>query len=111
MKENKEWVIQHQYCNFATYLERLKSDYLQLIIKRVDDNLSRGEYMVYDMMDMTIHLVAALDEIVGKNAYPGYMVEKLSKVKSYVDTTLAYFEAKSEQLGNKDSQDNTVEGS
>lgn len=93
MEDNKEWMIQHQYSTFATYLERLKSDYLQLIIKRMDDTLSRDEYMVYDMMDMIIHLVAALDEISGGNAYPGYMVEKLSKVKSYVDTTTKYFEA------------------
>ena len=94
---NKEKMIVNQYNNYSVYIDRLNSLYLQLCIKRIQtEDLNRDEYMLYDMFDALIHLVAALDEVVGKeHPYPGYVVEKLARVKSYVDTTYNYFVGRS----------------
>ena len=90
---SNEMLHRHQLSQFKTYLNRLSVVYSILIDKRLNDELTRDEYMVYDMMDMFIPLIAALDEINSPTPYPSYIVEKLEKVKSYVDTTYAHFKA------------------
>lgn len=100
-----EWIHTHQLSEFKTYLNRLSVIYSMLIEKRLNDELTRDEYMIYDMFDMIIPLVAALDEINSPTPYPSYIVEKLEKVKSYVDTTLSHFEKRSEQVGTQEPRD------
>lgn len=90
---NKE-IYNHQMFEFKTMLNRLSVIYSMLVEKRLNDTLTRDEYMVYDMIDMFIPLLSFMDELVSETPYASYMVEKLNRVKSYVDTTLRHFEAK-----------------
>lgn len=96
MEISNEEIYSHQMLEFKTMLNRLSVIYSMLVTKRLNNTLSRDEYMVYDMMDMFIHLIAFLDELNSETPYPSYMVEKLSRVKSYVDTTLKHFELRCE---------------
>lgn len=88
-----ENILVRQYGNYKTYADRLDKLYLLLCIKRIQKkNLTRDEYMMYDLFDALIPLISALDEVVDKEKpFPGYVVEKLKSVKSYVDTTYEYF--------------------
>ena len=95
MEISKDEMYNHQLMNFNTYLKQISDGYAYLSGQRIYlDDMPRDEYMVYDMMDMLIHLTAVLNEVKSKNIYPDYMVEKLSKMISYVDTTLSYFESR-----------------
>lgn len=90
-----------QMCDFNNLLREIAIHYSYLVEQRIyKDDMPRDEYMVYDMMDMLIHLNAILIETSSKNIYPAYMVEKLTKIKSYVDTTLGYFQARDEANNN-----------
>lgn len=99
-KENDENILVHQLAHFQTYLDRLGKQFLHLSIKRVQTkNMTRDEYIMYDTLDSIIHLVSALDEVVGKKEpYPSYVVEKMKTVQSYVDTCVKYFEAREAEV-------------
>lgn len=105
---SKAEMFEAQMCNFKTYLNRTTVVYGYLLQKRLDDTLTRTEYMFYDLMDMMIPLIAALDEVSSKEPFPSYLLEKMEKVKSYVDTTYEYVKAmtkeKSESVNKDDNQ-------
>lgn len=93
----KEVSLIRQVTNFQTYLDRLDKQFLQLSIKRIqkENEMTRDDYIMYDTFDMLIHFVAAVDEVVGsKEPYPGYIVEKMKTVQSYVNTCVRYFEGR-----------------
>lgn len=93
---NKYEIFNSQMYSFNTILKEISNNYSYLVGQRVYlDDMPRDEYMVYDMMDMLIHLNAILNEVASKSIYPDYMIEKLTRMKSYVDTTLNYFKSKS----------------
>jgi len=95
---SKESMLIHQMSHFESILNEMAGSYYSLAKKRIfDEEMDRDKYMVYDMVDMLIHLNAALGEATKENIYPDYMVEKLSKVKSYIDTTLHYFEERAKK--------------
>lgn len=101
---SKDEMFRSQMYNFDNLLHEISLNYSYLVGQRIyKDDMPRDEYMVYDMMDMLIHLNAILIETSSKNIYPAYMVEKLTRMKSYVDTTLAYFQARGEKNDNKDN--------
>lgn len=97
--EDKDSILVNQVLHFTSSTEEISNAYLKLASKRINDELSRDEYMLYDMMDMFIPLQSIAHEIkkLDGDFYPDYLIEKLSKVKSYVDTTLKYFENKSKE--------------
>lgn len=99
-EENEESILVHQLAHFQTYLDRLGKQFLHLSIKRVQTkDMTRDEYIMYDTLDSIIHLVAALDEVVGKKEpYPSYVVEKMKRVQSYVDTCVRYFEEREKEV-------------
>lgn len=88
---NKEEMIQSQLSSFNRSLDMIKVMYAQLVEDMYNDNLPRDKYMVYDMMDMVIFIESILREVTSICIDSGYMVEKLDKIKSYIDTTLKYF--------------------
>lgn len=95
MEINKDEMYKMQMQQFNSMLVEISNNYSYLVGQRIyTDNMPRDEYMVYDMMDMLISLNAVLDETRTRNIYSGYMVEKLTRMKSYVDTTLEYFKSK-----------------
>jgi hypothetical protein len=90
--EDKNQIVQAQMNNFDMTLKSISDKYFLLVGKRVyDKDFSRSEYMIYDMMDMIIHLDALLSQVDSGFKYPDYCIEKLNSMKSYIDTTLAYF--------------------
>lgn len=95
MEINKDEMYNMQMQQFNLMLAEISDNYSYLVGQRIYlDNMPRDEYMIYDMMDMLIHLNAVLIETKSRNIYSGYMVEKLTRMKSYVDTTLEYFKSK-----------------
>lgn len=101
---SKDFMFNSQMGQFNSMLRDISESYSYLVGQRTyTEDMPRDEYMIYDMMDMLIHLNAILIEAKSKSIYPDYMVEKLKRMKSYVDTTLAYFEARSENNDNKDN--------
>lgn len=101
---SKDFMFNSQMGQFNAMLKDISESYSYLVGQRVyTEDMPRDEYMIYDMMDMLIHLNAILIEAKSKSIYPDYMVEKLKRMKSYVDTTLAYFEARGEKNDNKDN--------
>lgn len=95
MEINKDEMYNMQMQQFNLMLAEISDNYSYLVGQRIYlDNMPRDEYMIYDMMDMLIHLNAVLIETKSKNIYPNYMIEKLTRMKSYVDTTLEYFKSK-----------------
>lgn len=97
--EEKSSILVNQVLHFNSSIEEVSTAYMKLASKRINDELSKDEYMLYDMMDMFIPLQSVAHEISKLNGdfYPDYLIEKLCRVKSYVDTTLAYFEKKSKE--------------
>ena len=92
---SNEQLFNMQMSNFNRMLKELSESYSYLVGQRLyTDNMPRDEYMVYDMMDMLIHLNALLNEASSGKIYPDYAIEKLTRMKSYVDTTLNYFQNK-----------------
>lgn len=90
--ENERLLVQ-QYSMFQTYIDRLGTQYLKLCVKRYqDDFLTDDEYLLYDTFDAIIHFIALCDEIIDKEKpFPGYCLEKVSRLKSYVDTLHEYY--------------------
>ena len=95
-EDEKEKMLVHQFSNFKTYIDRLENIYLRLCIKRIQtEDLSRDEYFLYDTFDALIHFISLCDEVVDKDKpFPGYCLEKVSRVKSYIDTLYSYYESK-----------------
>lgn len=94
--DEKMEMYQSQLNNFNESLDRIRDSYAELVAKRIlTDELSKPEnrdrYMVYEMMDMMIPLQAILSEVTSSYIDPGYLMEKLNKIKSYVDMTINYF--------------------
>lgn len=96
MPSNDE-IMANQMRQFDLNNSLIAMEYCNLLAKRLDGSMSRDEYMVYDMMDMMIHLVALIQEANKEKLYPDYMVEKLEKIESYVSTTLNYFKARGDK--------------
>lgn len=96
MPSNDE-IMANQMRQFDLNNSLIAMEYCNLLAKRLDGSMSRDEYMVYDMMDMMIHLVAVIQEANKEKPYPDYMVEKLEKIESYVSTTLEYFKARGDK--------------
>ena len=95
---SKEFMYNAQMGQFNAMLKDISECYSYLVGQRIyTEDMPRDEYMIYDMMDMLIHLNAILIETNSKSIYPDYMVEKLKRMKSYVDTTLTYFEARNSE--------------
>ena len=95
MKPSNDQIYNSQMFEFNKTLGEISNSYSHLVGERIyDKDMSRDHYMVYDMMDMIIHLNALLNESTNRNIYPSYAVEKLERMKAYVDTTLAYFKEK-----------------
>lgn len=95
MKPSNDQIYNSQMSEFNRTLSEISGSYSYLVGERVyNKDMSRDHYMIYDMMDMIIHLNALLNESTNRNIYPGYAVEKLERIKAYVDTTLAYFKEK-----------------
>ena len=95
MEINKDEMYNMQMQQFNLMLAEISDNYSYLVGQRIYlDNMPRDEYMIYDMMDMLIHLNAVLIETKSRNIYPNYMIEKLTRMKSYIDTTLEYFKSK-----------------
>lgn len=94
---NNEEIFDRQMTEFQITCSYITMIYGQLLNKRLNNALTRDEYMIYDMMDMFIHLKAVLSEISQEKPYPDYMVEKLEKMKSYIDTTLEHFKARGDK--------------
>lgn len=103
---NEENMLVHQLAHFQTYLDRLGKQFLQLSLKRIQTkDMSRDEYIMYDTLDGIIHLVAAIDEVVGKKEpYPSYIVEKMERVQSYVNTCVNYFKAREEDVRKENAE-------
>lgn len=98
---SNDFMYNAQMAQFNAMLKDISESYSYLVGQRIyTEDMPRDEYMIYDMMDMLIHLNAVLIETKSKNIYPNYMVEKLTRMKSYVDTTLAYFQARNSESVN-----------
>jgi len=98
---SNDFIFNSQMGQFNAMLKDISESYSYLVGQRVyTEDMPRDEYMIYDMMDMLIHLNAILIEAKSKSIYPDYMIEKLKRMKSYVDTTLAYFEARNSESVN-----------
>lgn len=98
---NNDFMFNSQMMQFNSMLRDISDGYSYLVGQRIyTEDMPRDEYMIYDMIDMLIHLNAILIEAKSKSIYPGYMVEKLQKMKSYVDTTLLYFERRNSESVN-----------
>ena len=82
----------HQMQTFQATLDDIANNYNILVSKRYSNNLNRDQYMVYDMMDMLLSLDAMLKEINRPSIDPGYMLEKLTTMGRYIDTTKKHFE-------------------
>lgn len=101
---SNEQLFNMQMSNFNRMLKEISESYSYLVGQRIyNEDMPRDEYMVYDMMDMLIHLNAILIEVSSGKIYPDYAIEKLTRMKSYVDTTLAYFQVRGEKNDNKDN--------
>ena len=87
-------MIQNQLDEFECTLNIIGLNYTKLVKKRYSYDLTRDEYMIYDMMDMFIALQSVIIEAASDHIDSGYMIEKLSKIKSYVDNTLEYYNKK-----------------
>lgn len=94
--EDKEVIESNQLSQFTSSLAAIEVAYSKLVDMRLSDNMSREFYMLYDMMDLFIAFKALADEISRSNGelYPDYLVEKLTTISRYVDTTLEYFKSK-----------------
>ena len=95
-KDNNQIKI-NQKNQFTYSLLSIADAYGKLVEKRLDDTQTRSEYMVYDMMDMVIHLESLMNEAVSGSMYVDYMIEKLTSIKNYIDTTHSYFTAVKEE--------------
>lgn len=89
--------ISRQMLDFNRTLKEISDSYFHLVGDRYYTDISRDKYMIYDMCDMLIALQAVLSEAKSQQIYPDYMVEKLSRMKSYVDTTYNYFKEKCDE--------------
>ena len=86
-------IFDHQMSEINRALGEIVNSYAYLLNKRLKNNLTRSEYMVYDMMDMLIPLKALMLEAKSGTMYSDYMVEKLSDINRYIETTLEYFKS------------------
>lgn len=86
-------IFDHQMSEVNRALGEIVNSYAYLLNKRLKNNLTRSEYMIYDMMDMLIPLKALMLEVKSGTMYPDYMVEKLSNINRYIETTLEYFKS------------------
>jgi hypothetical protein len=96
MPSNEE-IFDMQMKQFKMTLDWIYMFYSDLLSKRLDNKLDRDSYMIYDMMDMMESLQNVLMEISKETSYPSYIVEKLERVKAYVDTTYEYFKARGDK--------------
>lgn len=95
-KDNNQIKIE-QKNQFTFSLLNIADSYGKLVEKRLDDTQTRSEYMIYDMMDMVLHLESLMNEAVSGGMHVDYMIEKLTSIKNYVDTTHSYFAAVKEE--------------
>lgn len=86
-------IFDHQMSEINRALGEIVNSYAYLLNKRLKNNLTRSEYMIYDMMDMLIPLKALMLEARSGTMYSDYMVEKLSNINRYIETTLEYFKS------------------
>lgn len=102
---NDDLIKIDQKNRFTSSLLSIADSYGVLIGKRIDDTQTRSEYMVYDMMDMILHLEALMDEMTKGIIHADYILEKLDRIKDYVDTTHSYFTALSDNLNSSVKED------
>lgn len=94
--------MNEQKNKFEASLHYVLNGYNKLVDKRYADKLNRDELMLYDMHDMFLALQSISNEIIFNDyIHPNYIVEKLTVMKHYIDTTLAYFEAKFEEANDE----------
>lgn len=94
MNLDKNELFNHQLSEVQETFNLLMFNYSILLRKRLNDELTRDEYMMYDLMDMLISLKSAYDEITNNQPYPSYIVEKLQIVQNCLTPVLEHFKSK-----------------
>lgn len=87
-------IFDHQIDEVQESFTLLLHFYSILLRKRLNNELNRDEYMMYDLMDMMIGLKSAYQEVISDHVDSSYMVEKLQNVYNHLIPVLEHFKAK-----------------
>ena len=78
-------------------LMNIKENYMKIYDRYYSKEQSRDDAFLKDLVDMLLGLSAILEVYTqGFKIHPGYALEKLNYMESYVKSTIAYYESKNE---------------